>query len=702
MMTKILSVLFLVVIAMSCTKKAPTLTAAQSHDKMVQELDSLYKNGNGKEYYHWNTKRAHYYKDLIKDKFPEDDLQNFYLYCLESLNAGDTQTTINALTDFLGDLKEFKKERLVFYDLLAISYLRKGEQDNCVYNHTAQSCIYPIQKEGRHVLKDGSVKAIELYTLLYNQTTNTKYLWLLNVAHSTLGTQEKLPSKYLLPTTIEVTDFPKFEDRAMHLGLAQNGLSGGVIIDDFNNDGKLDVFTTSYGMNDNVQLYLNEGSNRFKNVTKKAGLTGITGGLNCMQADYDNDGFVDMLVLRGGWLGDAGAHPNSLLKNMGNGTFKDVTHISGIYSRKPTQTAAWADVNQDGFLDVFIGNETSGFKKQSCELYINQQDGTFKEEAVKYGLGNINRFVKGVHFGDINNDNWPDLYVSCMNFRNFMYLNEKGTFKEIAMQAGVSQPVNSFPCWFWDINNDGYDDLFVASYDVKYQNNAAGIYANELRNIPNIAQTTKLYINNKNLTFTDVSKAYGIDKPVFAMGANFGDLDNDGHLDFYLGTGAPDLSTVVPNRMFKNENGTTFKEVTYAGNFGHIQKGHGVAFADLDSDGDQDIYAVMGGAYEGDTFTNVLFENPIAHNNWNTIRLEGTSTNKSGTGVKLKAVLSNGNVIYRTVNSGGSFGASPLQAHFGLGTAAIDRLYIYWRNGKVQELKNLTGNRVLKIKENGA
>ena len=187
---------------------------------------------------------------------------------------------------------------------------------------------------------------------------------------------------------------------------------------------------------------------------------------------------------------------------------------------------------------------------------------------------------------------------------------------------------------------------------------------------------------------------------MYGMGCNFGDLDNDGYLDFYIGTGAPDFSTIVPNRMFRNINGKDFEEVTAAGNFGHIQKGHGVAFADLDQDGDQDIYAVMGGAFEGDRFTNVLYENPIIKNNWIVIDLVGVQTNKKALGTRIEIEKKNGDKIVRIVGTGGSFGASSIQQEIGLGkTNKIEKLTVFWQNSKPMSYLNIPSDQKIKIIE---
>jgi hypothetical protein len=191
------------------------------------------------------------------------------------------------------------------------------------------------------------------------------------------------------------------------------------------------------------------------------------------------------------------------------------------------------------------------------------------------------------------------------------------------------------------------------------------------------------------------------------MGANFGDLDNDGWLDFYLGTGDPDLTTLVPNRMFRNAEGKFFQDVTTSGGFGHLQKGHGISFADLDNDGDQDIYEVIGGAYSGDNFRNVLFLNPGHSNRWITLKLEGVKSNRAAIGARIKLVVKTGQgerSIYKTVGTGASFGASPLRQEIGLGQAqAIVRAEIFWPvTGKTQMIEGLKMDRFYKIREDGA
>ena len=296
-------------------------------------------------------------------------------------------------------------------------------------------------------------------------------------------------------------------------------------------------------------------------------------------------------------------------------------------------------------------------------------------------------FVKGSTWGDFDNDGQVDLYVSRLLGDNFLFRNqgaestEEPRFADVASLAGVKQPHNSFPTWFWDFDNDGWLDLFASGYHYNPEINAGDVAADYL-GLPTDAERARLFRNRGNGTFADVSQSHHLHKVLYTMGCNYVDLDNDGWLDFYVGTGAPSLRSVMPNRMFRNAGGRVFQDVTASGGFGHLQKGHGVAVGDLDNDGDQDIYAVIGGAYTGDIFQNVLFENPGHGHRWITLLLEGTQANRSAIGarVEVQVETSEGTrSIHRMVSSGASFGASSLQQEIGLGQAmAIREIAVIW------------------------
>ena len=217
--------------------------------------------------------------------------------------------------------------------------------------------------------------------------------------------------------------------------------------------------------------YKNDGKGNFTNVTKSSGLSSVKGGLNLIQTDYNNDGYLDIYILRSGWMPERnwGIMPNSLLKNNGDETFTDVTIEVGLYSVTPSQSASWFDFDNDGDLDLFVANETNSQREKfPCELFENDNY-TFKNVAANYGLNKVGYF-KGVTTSDLNNDGWFDIYLSNLKGDNMYFESEvfNGkllTFNEKAKYAGVTYPISSFPCWTFDANNDGHEDIYVASFD---------------------------------------------------------------------------------------------------------------------------------------------------------------------------------------------------------------------------------------------
>jgi hypothetical protein len=258
----------------------------------------------------------------------------------------------------------------------------------------------------------------------------------------------------------------------------------------------------------------------------------------------------------------------------------------------------------------------------------------------------------------------------------------------------------------FDFNNDGWLDIFVSAYSDGSEDlpgkvlRAYGKKDDPFR--------PRLYTNNGNNTFTDVSSQMGLTEPAFTMGCNYGDLDNDGYPDFYLGTGEPNLKSIIPNKMYWNREGKSFADITYSGGFGNIQKGHAVGFADFDRDGDQDIYVVMGGSFEGDVYQTLFFENPLPHDNhWIVLRLEGVTSNRMAIGARVEIEIEeNGSKrkIYEMVSSGASFGGNSLQMEIGLGKAErITNLKVMWPTMKnnVQEFQNIDPDKAYQLKEGG-
>jgi hypothetical protein len=603
---------------------------------------------------------------------------------------------------------------------LGIAYLRLGETQNCCQQNNSESCILPLQGDGIHVRKDGSQEAIKYFQELLDEFPDDAGIvetlefqraprWLLNIAYMTLGGYpHNVPKQHLIPPKFfeSDVDFPRFRNIGPELGLDTFNLCGGAIVDDFDNDGYLDIVTCTWDTQGQMKFFRNNQDGTFTDQTKKAGLTGFYGGLNMVHADYDNDGDLDLFVLRGAWLGAAGQHPNSLLRNNGDGTFTDRTFEAGLGEfQYPTKTAAWADYDNDGHLDLFIGNEASTEIKSPCQLFHNNGNGTFTDVARKAGVSDP-LFAMGVVWGDYNHDRYPDLYISTgfsslltiMELKpppNRLYRNNRdGTFTNVAPKLDMEKPASGFAAWFWDFNNDSHLDIYASC-----SSGPIGVLDSSFP-----FERNCLYQGNGKGGFRDVAAKQKLAYPAEPMGANFGDLNNDGFLDFYLATGNIQYSEVRPNVMFLNQGGDGFANVTMAGGFGHLQKGHGVSFADVDNDGDNDVYVQMGGAWPGDKFHDALFENPGFGNHSITIKLEGRKSNRCAIGSRIHIrIIQDGQPrsIYRHINSGGSFGGNPLRQTIGLGKAEmIEQIEIYWpTTNKTQSLSNVPANQVIKIVE---
>ncbi len=700
----------------------PAKPQPESTRRMVERLAGITRVVDPFLVPYFNGKTA----DLVRMRFP--DAKNVgeratmqWRYAMALLNDGRSEEALQAIDELERMLAEHhlspQPEDVGKMKLLrAISWLRVGEQENCLNNHNADSCLLPIRGGGVHTQTRGSRRALKTLQEILDTAPTPYAIWLYNIAYMTLGAYpDQVAEQWRIPPEVFKSDYDikRFPDVAGPLGLDMDDYAGGVVMDDFDNDGLLDLMISGVGLDSQLRYFHNNGDGTFTDMTEAAGLKGLTGGLNLIQADYNNDGFVDVLVMRGGWLGKDGRYPDSLLRNNGDGTFTDVTEEAGLLSFHPDQTAVWFDYNGDGLMDLFVGNETvpDTGAVDACQLFRNNGDGTFTECAAENGVAVVG-WVKSVVSGDFNNDGRPDLYISIFGEPNILLRNDGPAgrdhspkapwrFTNVAAQAGVTEPIKSFPSWFWDYDNDGWLDLFVCGYSIA---NAGDVLADYLDSAPPTAERMRLYHNNRDGTFTDVTKQAHLFKVVEGMGANFGDLDNDGWLDFYVGTGDPLPGTLIPNRMFRNDGTGHFQDVTTSGGFGQLQKGHSIAFGDLNNDGAQDIYSVIGGHLSFDHYPHQLFANPGHGNHWLKLKLEGVQTNRSAIGARIKIVAKTATgerEIFRVVGSGGSFGASPLRQEIGLGQAlAVDRVEIFWPvTGRTQVIRGLARDRCYTIRE---
>lgn len=586
-------------------------------------------------------------------------------------------------------------------EVLGVAYLHKSEMENGVYREPGDICIFPPRGNACYRQTGDSEKAIDYLTkyleLKSERPDAVQVKWLLNLAYMTLGKYpEGVPQKYLISPSAFVSkeNFDRFVDVAPAIGLNFISMAGGVVVDDFENSGLLDVAVSSYDVCQPMRFFHNNGDGTFTDRRVQAGLSDQLGGLNIVQADYNNDGCMDILVLRGAWEFPV---RKSLMRNNCDGTFTDVTREAGLAEPATrTQTAVWADINNDGFLDLFVGNENG-----PSQLFLNRGDGTFQDISAASGISKI-AFTKGVTAADYDNDGYVDFYVSNLYGGNFLYHNNhNNTFTEVSEQAGVHQPHSqSFATWFFDYDNDGWPDLFVTTYFF-----SADETLRSYLGLPTNAETLKLYRNLGNGTFKDVTAEVGLNKINMPMGANFGDIDNDGYPDIYLATGGPEYGALAPKMLLHNREGKYFTDITASSGTGDLHKGHAVAFADLGNNGFEDLLVSIGGPTPGDAHQFRVFENPGNPNDWIAVKLVGVKSNRAGIGARIQVTVENEEhrtrSIYRTVGSGGSFGANPIQQHIGLGKSAkIVRLEVWWPASKSrQSFANMEKNQFIEIKE---
>ncbi|MGP0065839.1 MAG: CRTAC1 family protein [Isosphaeraceae bacterium] len=593
-------------------------------------------------------------------------------------------------------LAEFGLYTVIYYQ--GVEALRRGENENCIMCRGESSCILPIVPAAVHTNPAGSRLAIKHFTeYLEKFPDDMSVRWLLNLAHMTLGEYpQKVDPRFLIPIDHYLKsefDIGKFRDISDLAKIERFNMNGGAILEDFDDDGRLDLAVTSSDPAQPMGYYRNAGDGTFEDQTERAGLISQLGVYSLKQTDYNNDGRMDLFLSRGAFL--LLPMPQALMRNDGDGKFTDVTEQAGLDIPLNSTATCWADYDNDGRIDVLFLCE-----KQSNLLYHNKGDGTFEDMTDRAGLRqDPNRYCKGGDWIDYDNDDYPDLFIDNMQGEARLYHNNRdGTFTDVSKAMGIDGPTQGFSCWAWDYDNDGWLDIFATCYQPSLPDVINGMIGK-----PHTRLSNRLFRNVNGKTFENKTKEAGLDLVFATMGCNFGDYDNDGFLDFYLGTGAPDLTSLVPNRMFKNVDGRRFADITASSGTGNLQKGHGVSCGDWDRDGDIDVFAQMGGTMPGDRYHNLLFQNPGQGNHWLTVKLVGKKTNRAAMGARIKVVTAGEKpaTVHRHVSSGSSWGANPLEQHIGLGKARkVATLEIHWpTSGTTQVFRDVDADQVIEVTE---
>lgn len=572
--------------------------------------------------------------------------------------------------------------------MLAISNLRRGNWLTC---EDPTSCILPLPSSTSQ-LDAAYADAIEYFCPSSLPTCSQYGEWFVNLILMRTGNYPQgAPSNVetLPPQLFNTDEAHKFLALSLGSDAATLGGQGSTIADwlgpmsDDDWHGMLHLGHVSVDSNA-FMLHHTNGSYAHIDIGPETKAGNII-----KAADYDNDGDLDLFIGRGNFGSARFVGNNSLLRNDGGVfTLVDVP-VDSCAGGANGITAEWVDVDLDGYLDLFVGRENP-----NCELWHNQGDGTFVDRAAAFGVSHCG-FAKGVAVGDVNNDGYPDLWIATLGGANLLYVNQGGSrFMDTALEANVGvYPTLAFPSVFMDINHDGHDDLLVGAHRppdggelfAHYMGAAweEGPRMDKRLGEPD-SGLSRLYLNLKDGTFRDVSEAYGLGPALGAMGMNVGDIDNDGYYDIYFGTGSPEFDRLTPSVMLRFDAlEGHFEDVTIETGLGHLSNNHGIAFADVNNDGLQDIVASLGGPTTPLSH-DALFLNPgdsraNAHN-WIKVSLTGVKSNRLGHGARLQVVdCATGRSIHTRQGLGASFGANPVTVqHIGVGDAKLLNITVKW------------------------
>jgi hypothetical protein len=502
---------------------------------------------------------------------------------------------------------------------------------------------------------------------------------------------------------------------------APETMAGGVAIFDYNNDGRLDIFFTNGADIKTLQksspkysnrLFENDGTGHFKDVTAKAGLAGTGYDTGVAIGDYDNDGYEDIFV--------GGVYRNTLYHNNGDGTFTDVTAKAGLSSKPDPEYGplwsvggAWVDVNNDGLLDLLVVNylQWNGDKEPVCldnghneychprfygktpnQLYLNNGDGTFTDVSASWGLRAHPGKGMGVGVADYDLDGRMDFFIANDKLFNSLFHNKGGSkFEEVAFDANVALRedgtyISGMGVDFRDLDNDGYPDICLAALD---------------------NETFPIYRNTGKGDFVEVtsqSKMGQLSASMSGYSPMIADFDNDGWKDIFVSRGhvqsllaSSHLLVAQNNTVFRNLGGMKFAALTGEAGFAAQapSRHRGSAMGDLDGDGRLDIVVSALSAP-----AEIWMNQSRGSNHWLELRLEGTKSNRDAIGARIKIVTRSGAQYNHVTTSVGYASSSAGPVHFGLGqSASVDLMEIHWPSGAVQELRNVPGDQLLKVKE---
>ena len=473
-------------------------------------------------------------------------------------------------------------------------------------------------------------------------------------------------------------------------------ISGGAT-GDFNNDGWSDLFVIGGGDGVADGLFINQQDGSFANQTAAAGLDTLHLGSGAAVGDYNNDGWLDIYVTSFGTMGNMAPGKHLLYHNNGDGTFTDVAEAAGVNKTADIVDglgAAFGDYDLDGDLDLFVAGwrKPGGVPALGNRLFINNGDSTFTDVTDSTGI--VDNGVRGFSpcFLDMDGDRYPELLLAA-DFGTTQYYknNADGTFTEYTEESGTHYAWSGMGSTVGDFNNDGRFDWFeTAIFDADGSGRGDG---------------NKLYINQGNNKFSEIAIDAGVADGYWGWGTAAVDLNHDGWQDlaeingWNFGDVPPENNPYKdkPGRIWLNNGDLTFTEVAESVNFDHAIHGIGLFNLDYDNDGDQDIATT---AYN-DQFN--LYRNDLSGSDISWLRIFLDNDGRSdiapnGFGAKVTVTV-DGASQYRSINGCNHYlSQSELSAHFGLGSATtVDELRVDWPDGTVSIMENVAVNQTLTV-----
>lgn len=432
-----------------------------------------------------------------------------------------------------------------------------------------------------------------------------------------------------------------FEDLSVSSRINNPGSNHGVSFGDFNNDGLDDLYIAVREQGFTNRLYKNLGNNRFEDVGLFAGVNSIEASTAAVWGDINNDGLLDLYV------GNSDT-ANQLFLNKGGERFEDITAAAGVGDLADPRSVQFVDVNNDSYLDIYLHN----YKTQNV-LLLNNQDNTFRDATETSGALNIDQAM-GTIFFDMDNDGDLDLYAVNDGESNVMFENiGNGVFEDITDASGLGVQCFCMGVDFGDYDHDGYFDIYISNFGKNY-----------------------LFRNNGDGTFTDKAADYGVDDPGLGWGTFWFDYDNDGFQDLYLANNF--FISSRPNLLYKNQAGSGFVSIGEGSDVDSPYSSFGSAMADVNNDGQMDFAVANWGSFSG----NQLFVNRYTDNNAIQIKAIGTVSNFSAIGTTI-TVKTNDMVQKDQVTAATGYASqNTMTLHFGVGQATtIDEILIKWPSG---------------------